>query len=69
MAIDCDLQPRARSQFWLGPPPADQEATFTVTRSGSLPAETVYVSTVQTEGYSNSGDYSPLSNQGLSFSS
>src|SRR5438477_644056 len=34
--------------------------TFTVTRSGGLPAETIYASTTQTEGYSNSGDYTEL---------
>src|SRR3954470_21446494 len=41
--------------------------TFTITRSGSLPAETVYASTAQTEGFSNSGDYSDLTNQTVTF--
>jgi hypothetical protein len=31
--------------------------TFTVTRSSGSAAQTVYVSTTQTEGFSNSGDY------------
>lgn len=41
--------------------------SFTITRSGGLPAETVYASTAQGEGYTNSGDYTGLSNQSLSF--
>jgi hypothetical protein len=43
--------------------------TFTITRSGATPSETVYVSTTVTEGYSNSGDYTSKTNEGLSFSS
>ena len=31
--------------------------TFTVTRSSSVGSQTVFVSTTQTEGFSNSGDY------------
>src|SRR5437762_2581485 len=30
---------------------------FTITRSGSLPAETLFASTVQNQGFTNSGDY------------
>jgi hypothetical protein len=41
--------------------------TFTIKRSGSLPAETVYASTTQTEGFSNNGDYSDFTNQAVSF--
>ncbi len=41
--------------------------TFTVTRSGGLPAETVYASTAQTEGFTNSGDYTSILNQGVVF--
>jgi hypothetical protein len=40
---------------------------FTISRSGNLPAETVYASTAQTEGFANSGDYSGLLNQAVSF--
>jgi hypothetical protein len=46
--------------------------TFTVTRSGGLPAETVYVSTVQgsSNGFAaNSGDYTGKTGEGLTFSS
>jgi murein DD-endopeptidase MepM/ murein hydrolase activator NlpD len=43
--------------------------TFTITRSGGTPAETIYVSTTQTEGYSNSGDYTGIGNQAVSFGS
>ena len=35
--------------------------TFTVTRSGAFPAETLFVSTTQTEGSTNSSDYAGLS--------
>ena len=41
--------------------------TFTITRSGGTPAETIYASTAQTEGYSNSGDYNGLTSQAVSF--
>src|SRR6266581_8766828 len=41
---------------------------FTITRTGSnLPAETLYVSTTQTEGFANNNDYSPLNNFPLVF--
>src|SRR5665213_2567876 len=43
--------------------------TFTVTRSSSSGTATVYASTVQDQGYSNSGDYVGLLNQTVSFSS
>lgn len=46
---------------------ASGAATFTVTRSSGAVAQTVYLSTTQTEGYSNSNDYAGLSNQALSF--
>jgi uncharacterized protein YggU (UPF0235/DUF167 family) len=45
---------------------------FTITRSGSFPAETVYASTVQgsANGYAvNSGDYSGLLNRAVTFAS
>ena len=42
--------------------------SFTITRSGAFPAETLYVSTAQTEGYSNVGDYTGKLNESLSFS-
>src|SRR5258706_548582 len=41
--------------------------TFTITRSGSFPAETIYASTTQTEGYSNSNDYTGIANQAVTF--
>jgi uncharacterized membrane protein len=43
--------------------------TFTVTRSGGLPAETLFVSTSTGEGFANNGDYTGKLNEGLSFSS
>jgi pimeloyl-ACP methyl ester carboxylesterase len=43
--------------------------TFTITRSGSFPAETIYASTTQTEGFSNSSDYTGIANQSVSFTS
>ena len=43
--------------------------TFTITRSGGLPAETVYFTTTQTEGYVNSGDYNGILNQAVTFTS
>jgi hypothetical protein len=43
--------------------------TFTITRSGGLPAETVYASTTQTEGSSNVGDYGGIDSQAVSFTS
>src|SRR5437867_3050214 len=43
--------------------------TFTITRSGSFPAETIYASTTQTEGYSNSSDYTGIANQSVTFTS
>ncbi|MFN3724515.1 MAG: Calx-beta domain-containing protein, partial [Paracoccaceae bacterium] len=46
----------------------DVTISFTITRSGtSLEAETVYVSTVQTAGYVNDGDYVGLLDVPLSF--
>jgi len=44
-------------------------ATFTITRSGILSAETIYASTVQSKGSVNSNDYTPVVNQALMFSS
>jgi hypothetical protein len=41
--------------------------TFTVTRSGGLPSESVYVSTTATEGFANSSDYTGIANQALAF--
>ena len=41
--------------------------TFTVTRSSSASAATVYVSTVQDQGYTNSGYYNGWSTRALSF--
>ncbi|MEK7266017.1 MAG: Calx-beta domain-containing protein, partial [Pseudomonadota bacterium] len=43
--------------------------TFTVTRSSGTGSQTVYVSTTQTEGYSNSSDYTSILNQALTFNS
>ncbi|MDB5583048.1 MAG: hypothetical protein JWR80_8224, partial [Bradyrhizobium sp.] len=41
--------------------------TFTITRSGGLPAETVYASTLFDTATSASGDYDPLVNKAISF--
>ena len=43
--------------------------TFTVTRSSSATAETLYASTTPDQGFSNSGDYSGLLNQQINFAS
>jgi hypothetical protein len=45
------------------------QVAFTITRSGDKPAESLYVSTTQTEGYANSKDYAGLSNQVVTFAS
>ena len=42
---------------------------FSIQRTGGLPAETVFVSTTQNEGSVNSGDYTGLANQAVSFAS
>ncbi|MEZ5960603.1 MAG: Calx-beta domain-containing protein [Hyphomonadaceae bacterium] len=39
--------------------------TFTVTRSGGLPAETIYASTTTNQGSSNNGDYTGLLDQAI----
>jgi Calx-beta domain/RTX calcium-binding nonapeptide repeat (4 copies) len=41
---------------------------FTITRSGDLAAETVYVSTTFTEGFANNNDYKGILNKAVSFS-
>src|SRR2546428_842111 len=41
--------------------------TFTVTRSGGLLAETLFVSTETGEGFANSGDYTGKLNEQLAF--
>jgi methionine-rich copper-binding protein CopC len=38
-----------------------------VTRSGGTPAETIFVSTTNTEGSTNSGDYTAIADQALAF--
>ena len=43
--------------------------TFTITRSGGTPAETIYASTTTGEGYANNGDYTGIANQAVSFTS
>jgi Domain of unknown function (DUF1906)/Calx-beta domain/RTX calcium-binding nonapeptide repeat (4 copies) len=43
--------------------------TFTVTRSGTLPAETLFVSTETGEGSANNGDYTGKLNEQLAFTS
>jgi Ca2+-binding RTX toxin-like protein len=42
--------------------------TFTINRSGSLPAETLYVNTDQLEGFTNNGDFTNINLGYLSFS-
>src|SRR6185437_14149879 len=55
------------------PPTVSESAgsvTFTIARSGgTLPAETIYASTTQGEGYSNNSDYTDILNQSVSFTS
>jgi len=41
--------------------------TFTVIRTGSFPAETIFVSTTQNQGSTNNGDYVGINSQGLGF--
>ena len=41
--------------------------TFTVSRTPSTTAETVYVSTVQNQGFTNQGDYTGKLNEPLEF--
>ncbi len=41
--------------------------TFTVTRSGGLPAETLLISTSASQGFVNNGDYTALSSRALTF--
>ena len=41
--------------------------SFTLTRSSGTAAQTVYVSTTTTEGFSNSGDYTGLNSVAYSF--
>src|SRR3954462_5218320 len=43
--------------------------TFTVTRSGTLPIETLFVSTETGEGFANNGDYTGKLNEQLAFTS
>ena len=42
--------------------------TFTVTRSQGTGSETVYFSTIQNQGFTNSGDYTGIANQAVTFS-
>jgi methionine-rich copper-binding protein CopC/HAMP domain-containing protein len=41
--------------------------TFTITRSGGTPAETIFASTTTGEGFANSGDFLALADQAISF--
>src|SRR3989442_344133 len=41
--------------------------SLTVTRSGGLPGETIFATTLQDQGYTNSGDYTGFINQNLTF--
>ena len=41
--------------------------TFTITRSNSSAAATVYASTVQDQGFTNNNDYTGIANQAISF--
>src|SRR6185436_6122194 len=43
--------------------------TFTITRSGGTPAEAIYASTLQSEGYVNNSDYTGILNQAVTFTS
>jgi len=64
----------AQTTYLISPNPAtvNENAgtlTFTITRSGSTPAETIYASTTTTEGFANNGDYVGILNQTVSFTS
>ena len=68
--IDNDLAPP--SSYAISPDAASVSEgagtlTFTVTRAASTVAETVYVSTTPNMGFSNSGDYTGLLDQPVSF--
>src|SRR5207247_280281 len=41
--------------------------SFTVTRSGGLPAETLFATTLQDQGFTNSSDYTGFINQNVAF--
>jgi Ca2+-binding RTX toxin-like protein len=43
------------------------QVTFTIIRSGATPAETVFASTTQTEGYANSKDYAGINGKSVFF--
>ena len=63
----------AATTYSISPNPASVNEnaghlTFTITRSSSLSAATVYASTVQDQGYSNNGYYVGVSNQVVNFS-
>ena len=45
----------------------DGAVSLTITRSNSIGAETVYVSTVQTEGFANNGDYQGIDTKPYTF--
>jgi Ca2+-binding RTX toxin-like protein len=67
--VDNDAVP---TSYAIAPNPANVNEgagtlSFTVTRSGSFPAETVFASTATNLGSSNSGDYAGLLNQAVSF--
>ncbi len=69
--IDDDTQPTTHT---ISPNPATVNEgagtlTFTVNRSGGLPAETIYASTTQTEGNANSGDYTGIVGRSVAFAS
>ena len=60
--------------YTISPNPAtvsegDGTITFTITRSGATPAETIYASTLHTEGSVNNGDYAGFVNQAVIFAS
>lgn len=53
----------------LSVPESGVTASFTLTRTGALPVETVFVSTTETEGAANNGDYVGLAAQAFAFAS
>jgi murein DD-endopeptidase MepM/ murein hydrolase activator NlpD len=67
---DNDAPPSTTYSITPGSATVDEGAgtiTFTITRSSATSAETVYVSTTPDQGFANSGDYTGLLDQALSF--
>lgn len=73
-SFSVNYQPTAANIYFYSMTPATSSinenagtVTFTITRSGGLPAETVFVSTTTTEGFANNTDYTGIPNQFVTF--